>query len=147
MPKMTDPRIGETLHRLLHAYRRALRQAREQGNVMLAVSHVRALKSVDSLSDCTAQAIVTNTQIDKAQITRALNDLAAEGLIEKRDNPADRRSNLIVLSRTGKTVLRKIRKLESDAAARMAQGLSPDELAEFVRLANRMLDNLTESRD
>ncbi|MCA9618637.1 MAG: winged helix-turn-helix transcriptional regulator [Myxococcales bacterium] len=141
---MTDATIGETLHRLLHAYKRALRQAYEQGQISLAVSHIRALESVASLEDCTAQAIVARTHLDKAQITRALNDLAAEGLIEKRENPGDRRSNLIVLSRAGRALVTKIRKLESQAGAQMAEGLGPDELADFVRLARRMLDNLTE---
>ena len=140
----TDATLGETLHRLLHAYRRALRQAYERGNVGLAVSHIRTLKTVACVPDCTAQAIVARTDLDKAQITRTLNELSAAELIEKHEHPSDGRSSVIVLTPSGKTLVRRIKKLETQAGVQMAHGLAPDELAEFVRLANRMLDNLSE---
>jgi DNA-binding MarR family transcriptional regulator len=144
MPEVTDTKIGETLHRLLHAYRRALREAYEQGGIALTVVHIRALKSVAGLEDCTAQAIALHTQLDKAQITRALNDLCAEGLIEKQSHPSDGRSSVLALTPPGRALARKIRKLESQAGAQMARGLGARELTDFVRLADRMLDNLSE---
>lgn len=147
MSKMIDARIGDTLYRLFHTYRRALVEAHADSNIALGASQIRTLKSVGRLADCTAQAVVAHTLLDKAQITRALNELERGGLIEKRPNPEDGRSSVIVLTPAGKQMLRRLHKLETQAGAQMARGLRPDELAQFVRLANRMLDNLTESGD
>ncbi|HEY6725499.1 MAG TPA: MarR family winged helix-turn-helix transcriptional regulator [Polyangiaceae bacterium] len=141
---MTDARIGDTLYRLFHTYRRALLEAHAHSKIALGVSQVRTLKSVGALPDCTAQAIVGRTLLDKAQITRALNDLERAGLIEKRSHPSDGRSSVITPTAAGKRMLRRLHELETQAGARMAAGLAPDELAQFVRLANRMLDNLQE---
>lgn len=145
MSEITDAKIGETLYRLFHTYRRALLEAHARSNIALGVSQVRTLKSVGHLADCTAQAIVAHTLLDKAQITRALNDLERSGLVEKRAHPSDGRSSVIAPTRAGKLMLRRLHKLETQAGAQMALGLGPEELAQFVRLANRMLDNLTES--
>lgn len=144
MSEMTNTQIGDTLYRLFHTYRRALLEAHAQSNITLGVSQIRTLKSVGHLSECTAQAIVAHTLLDKAQITRAVNDLEKAGLIEKRAHPSDGRSSVISATPAGRRMLRRLHELETQAGARMALGLAPDELAQFVRLANRILDNLTE---
>lgn len=141
--KTNEASLGEAVHKLLHAYRRALYQAREQSELTLGVAAIRSLKTVRASDPCTAQTIALATQLDKAQITRALNDLCAQGLLDKHDSPTDKRSNLLVLTRRGQTVLRQLDQLETEAATRMAQGLNEAELSEFVRLALRMIDNLS----
>lgn len=139
---MPEATTGEMLHRLLHAYKRALRQAYNEAEVPLTVSHMRTLKGVQNISDCTAQAIATRTHRDKAQITRLLKDLIADGLVEKHPHPEDRRSQILHVTEAGTAIINRIRDAEAIAAARMAAGLGTSEMAEFNRLAGIMTDNL-----
>ncbi|MBU6955577.1 MarR family winged helix-turn-helix transcriptional regulator [Hahella sp. HN01] len=148
MPQNNVPEtsVGESLHRLLHAYKRAMRQAYQEVNLTLAVSHIRSLKVINHAREkntlCTAQVIAERLQRDKAQITRVVKDLLEEGLIEKRDNPEDRRSQLLHLTQKGVDAYKTIKEVEALAGSRMAQGLNADEIREFVKLANAMAENL-----
>ncbi len=141
MPDMT---IGETLHTLLHAYKRALRQAYDQAGIPLAISHIRTLKGINAVPDCTPLALSTRTKHDKGQITRLIKDLQAENLIKKHPHPDDKRSNILRLTSEGQKMIMRIKEIEEIAASRMAAGLSPDEITDFSRLANIMSANLAE---
>ncbi|GGO80294.1 MarR family transcriptional regulator [Marinobacterium nitratireducens] len=143
-----DIPIGEALHRLLHAYRRAMRQSYRAAGIELAVSHIRSLKVIRHhqqrlLQPCTAQAIAADIERDKAQIARVVRDLLEKALIEKRPNPEDGRSQILQLTSAGEAMLERIGNAEHQASLRMAQGLSPDELTAFIRLASAMTDNLS----
>ncbi|AUG53171.1 MarR family winged helix-turn-helix transcriptional regulator [Thalassospira marina] len=141
---MPETTIGETLHTLLHAYKRALRQAYQQAEIPLAISHIRTLKGINSVPDCTPLALSTRTKHDKGQLTRLLKDLLAENLIEKHPHPDDKRSNILHLTPEGHQIMMRIKEVEEIAASRMATGLSPDEITDFNRLANIMSANLAE---
>lgn len=53
-----------------------------------------------------------SAQRDKAQVTRLLKDLTARGLLEKRENPEDRRSSLLSLSAEGEACYCKLAAVE-----------------------------------
>nr|WP_067290240.1 MarR family winged helix-turn-helix transcriptional regulator [Marinobacterium profundum] len=143
---MLESPVGEALHRLLHAYKRAMRQSFQAHGIDLAISHIRTLKVIHyhlrSKQPCTAQLIVTRLERDKAQIARLLQDLLAAELIEKHPNPEDRRSQILRLTQAGSAVLERIAHAEQDAGLQMAQGLSHEEMQSFIRLANAMTGNL-----
>jgi DNA-binding MarR family transcriptional regulator len=144
---MINPHIGEALHQLLHAYRRSMRQSYQEVGIDLAVAHIRSLKVIhhhqqSAQEPCTARLIAVSIERDKAQIARLVKDLLAAELIEKQDNPEDRRSQFLRLTQTGEAMLARIREAEQRASLRMAQGLSEDEMDSFVRLATAMTDNL-----
>ena len=144
---MIDPNIGESLHRLLHAYKRALRQAYQEAELPLSVSHMRAMKVINHSQQnpqniCTAQLIAQRLQRDKAQITRLIKDLLGEELIEKHDHPEDRRSQVLMLTPKGRSMVAQIRDIENLAGHRMATGLNAAEISDFIKLANTMAENL-----
>ncbi|MFC6631861.1 MarR family winged helix-turn-helix transcriptional regulator [Microbulbifer taiwanensis] len=139
---MPSPSISESLHRLMHAYKSRLRQLVQDRQLGLPITHIRALKGVCSNPQCTAQSIALRMQRDKAQITRVLNELIRDDLIEKRDNPADRRSQLLLPTAKGREIMGQLRNIERQAAAAMTKGLSRDEVDEFIRLATVMAENL-----
>lgn len=139
--------IGEALHRLLHAYRRAMRQSYQDAGIALAVSHIRSLKVIHHHQQlpeepCTAQVIATSLERDKAQIARVVRDLLEDNLIEKHHHPSDRRSQILQLTEKGEATLIHIGEAERQASLRMARGLNEDEMEMFVRLAGAMTDNL-----
>ncbi|WP_020407498.1 MarR family winged helix-turn-helix transcriptional regulator [Hahella ganghwensis] len=149
---MIEINIGESLHQLLHTYKRAMRQGHQEVGLSLAVSHIRSLKVINHYQKntdeiCTAQTISTRLKLDKAQITRVIKDLLAENLIEKSDNPKDRRSQILRLTNKGVETIKRIKEAEDLAGKRMSEGLQQDEIEEFVRLARIMMDNLNPNTD
>ncbi len=144
---MTETNIGDALHRLLHAYKRALRQAYQEAKLPLTISHMRTLKVINrvrsnGLDDCTAQVIATRLQRDKAQVTRLIKELLAEDLIDKQAHPEDRRSQILSLTDKGSATVKTIKEIESLAGRRMADGLGVEEVKVFIKLANAMSENL-----
>lgn len=143
---MIETNIGESLHRLLHAYKRALRQAYQEAGLNLAISQIRSLKVIHHAQEhnliCTPQTIADRLQRDKAQITRLTKDLLEQELIAKQAHPEDRRSQILTLTEKGSSVFRTMRQIEKLAGNRMAQGLNVDEISEFIRLADAMSENL-----
>lgn len=145
---MTDTEMGEALHRLLHTYKRAMRHAYREAGITLPIAHIRTLKIIRSQQHraddaCTAQLLAARLERDKAQIARVVKDLLGDGLIEKHDNPEDRRSQILRLTDQGTDTLDQIKAAETRAGKRMAKGLSEGELNTFVHLAGVMTDNLT----
>lgn len=138
---------GDALHRLLHAYKRALRDAHRAAGIELPISHVRALKGVAYLPACTVQAIAERMHRDKSQITRVVKELRAAGLAQAAADPHDARARLLTLTDRGRALLARIEDAEHEAGARMARGLPPASLIEFVRLAEAMTANLDRPED
>ncbi|UTW13097.1 MarR family winged helix-turn-helix transcriptional regulator [Marinobacterium rhizophilum] len=144
---MTDSPIGEALHQLLHAYKRAMQQSYQAHGIDFGIGHIRSLKVIRAHqaspeSPCTAQQIVARLQRDKAQIARLVKDLLAAELIDRHDNPDDRRSQILRLTPAGEAMLRRIQDAEQHASLRLSRGLSQDDLHSFIRLAKSMTGNL-----
>lgn len=136
--------LNEALHQLLHAYKRQLSTNIRQHQIALPITHIRVLKGVVRIPDCTARAIAQRMGQDKSRITRVLNDLVHEGLIERSDNPDDRRSQLLTPTSAGNEMFEKLSVLEEEAAACLTDGLSADELATFLRIATTITANATD---
>ena len=83
---MTKNLMSETLHQLMHTYINLLHQGIKRQKLELTVTQIRTLKSVRYNPHSTAKSIAERIQRDKAQITRALNDLVEANLIIKTDN-------------------------------------------------------------
>lgn len=136
------PATGESLHRLLHAYRRALREGHAAAGIALPVTHLRALKGVAHAGGCSAQAIAETLRLDKSQISRLVRDLRANSLIEQHPDPADNRSRRLSLTPDGAAMVEHIAAVEAEAGERMAAGLDRGQLRNFIGLADLMAANL-----
>ncbi|MCT7655620.1 MarR family transcriptional regulator [Oceanimonas sp. NS1] len=143
---MTHPAFNDSLHRLMHAYKRQLRAGIQQHHISLPITHIRVLKAICRIPGVTARDIAQRMDQDKAQITRALNELTRSGFIARTPNPHDKRSQLLAPTAEGQALLSKIERLEQQAVAQMTHNLDSQELASFVRIANIMIDNVAHSR-
>lgn len=137
---LTPP--GDALHRLLHAYKRAMREAYREAGIELASSHVRVMKVICHLPQCSAHDIVTRMRRDKSQVTRIVQDLCTADLIRRRPDPADGRRQILVPTAKGKRLRERTRAAEREAGKRMVHGLPSASVTEFVRLAEAMASNL-----
>lgn len=139
---MTSPVVGETLHRLLHAYKRAMREGYRAADIDWTVSHIRVLKGIAQPKDASAQQIAARMRQDKGRIARLIKDLEGEGLVDRRPHPDDSRRRQLRLTPAGQTIAKRIAHVEAEAGARMAGGLSDAEIARFTALAESMIANL-----
>lgn len=142
-----DTSLSETLHQLMHTYTNLLLEGIRQQKLDLSVTHIRTLKGVCHDSKSTAHSIAQRMQRDKAQITRALNDLVTAELIFKTDNPLDGRSQLLQPTNKGKQAMVKLQAAERWVVDQLAQNVDSDDLALFLNISRNMIKSAALSDD
>lgn len=142
---MNQPSFSDVLHRLMHAYKGQLLSGLRACDVTLPVSHIRALKACAHISQCTARDIAAKLDRDKAQITRVVNGLLKAGLIEKHPNPSDQRSQILVPSHAGQSLLLTLESIERETVAQLTRHLTGDDLDTFARISRSMIESAAES--
>jgi len=75
-------------------------------------------------------------------LVRVVEGLAADGLIERIDNPRDGRSKLVSLTPAGLAVVHEIQPILDEERSAMLAGLDDDELAQCAELLDRMFDRV-----
>ncbi|MBP3126806.1 MarR family winged helix-turn-helix transcriptional regulator [Thalassospira sp. ER-Se-21-Dark] len=133
---------GETLHRLVHAYKRRLMHAMQAASMPMPISHKRVMKWIVKIPGITAQQMAEKSGQDKGRITRLLKELENDGLIERCPHPEDRRSQTLHLTAAGSAKMEDFRAVEKEVRSRMTSGLTPQQIHDFVEIANLMSDNL-----
>jgi DNA-binding MarR family transcriptional regulator len=79
-------------------------------------------------------ALAARLGIDRTVMTYLLDDLAEAGLVERRPDPGDRRTRLVVATDHGRTVLDDLDKRFTRAEQHILGGLSSDDQAAFRAL-------------
>lgn len=74
----------------------------------LSVAEWWTLGQLAVRSPTTVSEIVEATQNDKAQVSRSATNLIEKGLVEKQDNPLDKRSSLLLLTAKGEALYEEI---------------------------------------
>ncbi|MGN8159817.1 MarR family winged helix-turn-helix transcriptional regulator [Salinisphaera sp. SWV1] len=138
---------GETLHRLLHAYKRAMRDGYAAADIDLTVGEIRVLKGIARSRHGTARHIAERMRQDKGRIARLIKGLVTAGLVVRQPHPDDNRSQQLELTDAGRELAARIASVEARAGARMAGGLSDTDLARFTDLAEAMITNLEHAQD
>lgn len=85
------------------------------------------------------QALADAAQIDRSTLVPALDRLEARGLVERRPDPDDRRSNGLFLTAAGATTLAQAKRAVRAHETRLASGLSGTERDTLVRLLDRVV--------
>ena len=55
--------------------------------------------------DCHVKDLAARTGLDASTVSRAVSTLVADGLVERRPDPADKRASVLTLTATGRTAL------------------------------------------
>jgi DNA-binding MarR family transcriptional regulator len=76
--------------------------------------------------------------IDRTVMTYLLDDLAEAGLVERRQDPCDRRTRLVVATDHGRSVLADLDKRFARAEQHLLGGLAPEDQAAFRHLLSRL---------
>ena len=73
--------------------------------------------------------LAASLSLDSSSVVRLLDALETAGLIERREDGADRRAKAIVLTRLGRTTVAKVERIAQQVRGDALMGLSADELA------------------
>ena len=93
----------------------------------------------------TQREIADLLEVGEVTAGRLIDRLCEENLLERRANPADRRSHLIHLKPAADSVLEKLTELGSEQERRAFAGFTPQELATLDCMLDRINENLSRS--
>jgi DNA-binding MarR family transcriptional regulator len=84
------------------------------------------------------QAIAELLGINSTQMVFLVDELEGLGLVERRRNPADRRSHALYLTAAGRAMLARVRAVTLDHEESIAAGLAGDERKQLLTLLRRV---------
>jgi DNA-binding MarR family transcriptional regulator len=129
--------IGFLLQRAHHEFRiKVIAALAGSGLNPGQLAIVAALASVNDLSQ---RELTRLTDIEKSSMVIFLNQLEADGWVERRTHPTDRRAHAIHLSEAGRARLGPIGQRLAAAEATFLEGLSDEEAHQLVELLHRLV--------
>lgn len=129
-----------SMQRSLHNFIRQIRESDlsfSQVNTMFRLYHQGA-GSVNQLAK--------HLGVTKAAVSQLLDPLLAAGLIERSENPEDRRMKLIALTDEGRSLVRRTMKTRNAWLGDFAQNFSEEEKAQILPALELMIQRIPEFR-
>jgi DNA-binding MarR family transcriptional regulator len=102
------------------------------------------LKRSDGVQQKTLAQLI---DIKPITLARHIDRLEAEGWVERRDDPDDRRAKRVFLLPRATPMLASLQKLGQKVRKQALAGVSEDDEALVLRVLQQVRDNLTDSRD
>jgi len=100
--------------------------------------HFRLLAALDQYGPASQADLGRHTGIDRSDVVATLNDLVASGLAEREPDPADRRRNVVTITRRGAGTLERLDVVLDAVQDAMLAPLTPAERKTFVRLLAKL---------
>jgi MarR family transcriptional regulator, transcriptional regulator for hemolysin len=124
--------------------RRYTRRFEERAQALsLTLPQCRALAYLENNEGVSQKRLAELTELDPMTLVRILDRMEADGWVQRRFDPADRRAHTLWLTPKARPVLDHIAQLIAEIRAEALQGLSNDERARLVELLERMHSNLS----
>lgn len=98
----------------------------------------RALAVLDYLGGAPLQVLAQRAGVQKSQMSRTTAALEERNLIEREDNPRDKRSTLLRLTSEGKAIVRDVLATSRERNIRMLAHLSHDERIQLMALIEKV---------
>ncbi len=87
--------------------------------------------------------LATKLALDNSTVTRQINAMEKNGLVEKMANPADGRSSLIAHSRLGKELVESMHELRIKRIGSALQDWTAEDIDSLSTLSERLIQSLT----
>ena len=136
--------LSEALFNLVHAVRNNMKQEIKLLAIDLSPMHLKSLKVISLIDDCTGQKLADFMGRDKAQINRLIKELLSQELITKTDNEKDKRSHILTLSIKGNEIIALFRTAEKQLFDKMVNNVSAEKISDFIELSQTLRENLNE---
>ena len=143
---MSTKREKDSLAFLLNSGARLLNSAFErrisEAGLGLTPGEARALLTVAAIDGSKQSDIAARLGIEPMTICAYLDKLQSLDLIERQQDPQDRRSKRIVLTQSSAAMLDAVRQEIEELVRHATQGLNDDEVALFRHFLQTLRDNL-----
>lgn len=108
----------------------------------LKLTTCRALAYLERHEGISQSRLAELAAIEPMALVRLLDRLQDEGMVQRLADPEDRRAHRLVLCEPARPVLRQIRDISRRAREQVFAGIEPAESEEFLRVLERLNDNL-----
>lgn len=127
--------------RLVRPVFRALYDAVEAGLVGsgITVSQRAVLETLHDLGPATVPRIAEALALDRQPVQRAVDELLASGLVARAENPAHRRSWLVVTTEAGRRAFASVREREDVVIAQVGDRLDAADVEAAIRVARAVV--------
>ncbi len=135
------PSMGAALGRVHRLWRGAINHA--VGELGMTEARWAVMMHLDKVGEgCTQQALATELAIEMPSLTRTLNQLEAQQLIERRRDTADRRVHCLWFTTQGREQVRLLAVHIAKVREDIYQGLSDQQLDAFAEMLLTMESNV-----
>lgn len=100
--------------------------------------HFRLLAALDQYGPSSQADLGRYTGIDRSDVVATLNDLIASGLARRQPDPADRRRNIVTITKRGAGALERLDAALDGVQDAVLAPLTPNERKTFVRLLAKL---------
>ncbi|MFR9778610.1 MarR family winged helix-turn-helix transcriptional regulator [Micromonospora sp. MS34] len=134
---MDTAELGMRLPDLLKGVR-LLKQRRAHDRPGVPPGLVGVLTYLDGCATgCHARELADRTRLDPSTVSRAVATLVADGLVERRADPTDRRASRLTVTDAGRAAVAETRDWYGRVFARALVGWTPGEVAELSAALGR----------
>jgi DNA-binding MarR family transcriptional regulator len=103
--------------------------------------HYRLLAALQELGPASQATLGRRAGIDRSDVVAALNELADLGFVKRAPDEADRRRNVITITRAGAAQVRRLEKVLAGVQDALLAPLSAAERRTLVRLLAKLLEH------
>jgi DNA-binding MarR family transcriptional regulator len=103
--------------------------------------HYSLLSALEEFGPASQAALSRRCGIDRSDMVATVNDLAAGGLVERTQDRADRRRNVVTITAAGTRHLRRLDRLVAKIQDRLLAPLAAGERDQLTRLLTRILED------
>ncbi|TVV76763.1 MarR family winged helix-turn-helix transcriptional regulator [Sphingomonas solaris] len=102
----------------------------------------RMIVTIHLAEGATQKHLAQQLEISSVTAGRILDRLVAVGCVERRADPVDRRANRVYLTSVAVPLMEVLGALGAEEEQLMTRGLSPEEIATFSALLQRVVENI-----
>jgi MarR family transcriptional regulator for hemolysin len=136
-PPQIQAELGLLVARLARVWRRRADQALSAHGLSEATAHPLLILSRGGR--CVRQGVLADEMgLEGPSVVRLIDLLAAEGLVERREDPTDRRARIVHLTAHGEAKAEEITRVMRRVRTDLMDGVSADELAVTFEVLRRI---------
>ena len=148
-PRVDGPRLGEIglqqfapylMNRIMGRYNASLRH--DLADLGLTTPKMRALAVLSVIEGLLIRQLAVYAVIEQSTLSRALDALEAEGLVNRRPEPSDSRATRVSITELGRATFEKMWPTMRNSYEQMFAGIEAEEHAAFVGTLQKILKNV-----
>ena len=112
--------------------------------ISLNLAQAKALVRLEKNEGVSQARLAELAEVDAMAMVRILDRMEAEGLLERRPDPADRRARCLYLTAKAKPILGEIWRLSEEIRAEIFAGVNKEEREQFMNVLERVYDNISQ---